>query len=76
MLERDGELRTGTTPNLSAKPVQTVIRDNVKSGASLMTDGHGAFVGLSDAYNYHRVNRSAGEYVRHYIPHTNGIGSV
>jgi len=56
--------------------VQTVIRDNVKSGASLMTDGHGAFVGLSDAYNYHRVNRSAGEYVRHYIPHTNGIGSV
>jgi len=76
MLERGGELRTGTTPNLSARSVQTVIRDNVKTGAALMTDEHGAFVGLSDSYNHHRVNHSAGEYVRHYVLHTNGIESV
>lgn len=37
---------------------------------------HGAFVGLSDAYNHHRVNHSAGEYVRHFCLHTNGIESV
>lgn len=41
-----------------------------------MTDEHGAFVGLNDAYNHHRVNHSAGEYVGHYILHTNGIESV
>src|SRR5947207_11061000 len=28
LLEREGELRTGTTPSLSARDVQTVIRDN------------------------------------------------
>lgn len=76
LLERDGELRTGTSPNLSAKSVQTVIRDNVKTGAALMTDEHGAFVGLARDYHHHRVNHSAGEYVRHYVLHTNGIESV
>lgn len=76
MLERGGELRTGVTPSLSARNVQTVIRDNVAPGAALMTDEHGSFVGLRDAYNHHRVNHSAGEYVRHYVLHTNGIESV
>lgn len=76
MLERGGELRTGTTPSLSARNVQTVIRDNVKPGAALMTDEHGSFVGLGNTYNHHRVNHSAGEYVRNYCLHTNGIESV
>jgi transposase-like protein len=76
MLERGGELRTGVTPNLSAKSVQTVIRDNVTKGASVMTDEHGAFLGLQGDYNHHRVNHSAGEYVRHYVLHTNGMESV
>ena len=76
ILEREGELRTGTTPNLSARTVQTVIRENVKAGANLMTDEHGAFVGLGNAYAHHRVNHSAGEYVRHFCLHTNGIESV
>lgn len=76
LLEREGELRTGTTPNLSARNVQSVIRENVAPGAALMTDEHGAFVGLSDTYFHHRVNHSAGEYVRDYCLHTNGIESV
>ena len=41
-----------------------------------MTDEHGAFVGLQGDYNHHRVNHTAGEYVRHYVLHTNGIESV
>lgn len=76
ILERGGELRTGTTPNLSAKSVQAVIRANVAKGAAVMTDEHGAFLGLQGDYNHHRVNHSAGEYVRHYVLHTNGIESV
>lgn len=76
LLERDGELRTGTTPSLSAKNVQTVIRDNVGKGSAVMTDEHGSFLGLQGDYSHHRVNHSAGEYVRHFILHTNGIESV
>ena len=76
MLEREGELRTGVTPSLSARNVQTVIRDNVATGTALMTDEHGSFVGLGKTYHHHRVNHSSGEYVRHYIIHTNGIESV
>lgn len=76
MLERGGELRTGATPNLRAGTVQTVINDNVAPGAAIMTDEHGAFLGLQDRYHHHRVNHSAGEYVRHYCLHTNGIESV
>ena len=72
MLERGGELRTGVTPSLSARNVQTIIRDNVAPGAALMTDEHGSYIGLSNAYKHHRVNHSAGEYVRHYVLHTNG----
>jgi transposase-like protein len=76
ILERGGELRTGITPNLTSRAVQSVIRENVAAGAALMTDEHGSFVGLSDTYNHHRVNHSRGEYVRHYVLHTNGIESV
>jgi len=76
MLERDGELRTGITQNLAKRTVQSVIRKNVAKGASIMTDEHAAFTGLQGDYSHHRVNHSAGEYVRHFILHTNGIESV
>lgn len=76
MLERDGELRTGITPNLAKRTIQHVVRENVEVGSTIMTDEHGAFIGLQGDYNHHRVNHSAGEYVRHFILHTNGIEGV
>ena len=76
ILEREGELRTGITPSLSARNVQSAIRANVAPGAALMTDEHGSFVGLGDTFHHHRVNHSAGEYVRSFCLHTNGIESV
>lgn len=76
MLERGGELRTGVTSNLTKRTVQQVIRENIAPGAAVMTDEHAAFTGLQGDYTHHRVNHSAGEYVRHYILHTNGIESV
>ncbi len=76
MLERGGELRTEITPNLRAATIQERIRDNVEPGSAIMTDEHGAFLGLQGDYNHHRVNHSAGEYVRHFCLHTNGIESV
>ena len=76
ILERGGELRTGVTPNLRARTVQDAIRDNVAPGTALMTDDHPGFSGLSADFHHHAVNHSAGEYVRHYVLHTNGIESV
>lgn len=76
MLERGGELRTVTMENLRARNVQGQIVRNVAPGATIMTDEHGSFLGLQGRYNHHRVNHSAGEYVRHYVLHTNGIESV
>jgi transposase-like protein len=76
MLERGGELRTVTLENLKSRNVQGQIVRNVAPGATVMTDEHGSFLGLQGRYNHHRVNHSAGEYVRHYVLHTNGIESV
>lgn len=76
MLERDGELRTGITPNLSARNVQTAIRANVAQGALVLTDEHRSFQGLGKDYIHRTVNHSAGQYVSQFYIHTNGIESV
>ena len=76
ILERGGELRTGRTPNLRAQTVQSAIRANVAPGANIMTDEHAGFIGLSRDFHHHTVNHSAGEYVRDFYNHTNGIESV
>lgn len=76
ILEREGELRTGITPSLSARNVQTAIRQNVTQGALVLTDEHRSFQGLAKDYIHHTVNHSAGEYVRQFYIHTNGIESV
>jgi len=76
MLDRDGDLRTMHTSNLQARTVQSIICDNVEPGSTIMTDEHPSFVGLSARYYHHAVNHSAGEYVRHFCIHTNGIESV
>ncbi len=76
MLDRDGDLRTMHTSNLRAQTVQTIIADHVEPGSALMTDEHPSFIGLSGRYYHHTVNHSAGEYVRDYCIHTNGIESV
>lgn len=76
MVERDGELRAGVVTDMKGKTVHSVVRANVAPGATLMTDEHGAFTGLSADYIHHSVNHSAGEYVRHYVLHTNSIEGV
>ena len=76
MLERGGELRTTEMPNLKARNVQGEIAKNVKPGANIMTDEHVSFVGLEGPYSHFTVNHSAGEYVKQYFNHTNGIEGV
>jgi hypothetical protein len=76
ILERGGELVTGTMRNLRAVNVQGAIGRVVAPGANIMTDEHVGFIGLQGRYNHHTVNHSAGQYVKDFYNHTNGIESV
>jgi transposase-like protein len=74
--ERAGELRTMHVDDLKAKTVQGIVRENVAKGTTIMTDEHLSYQGLQGDFMHHTVNHSSGEYVRHFILHTNGIESV
>jgi len=73
LLERGRDLRAFHVPSMKAQGVQFLIAQHVAKGANVMTDEHASFVGLQGRYNHHSVNHSAGEYVRHFCIHTNGI---
>jgi len=75
LLERGGELRTGTVPDVSRETLHGVVLDNVAPGARLMTDFHSGYDGLWRHYERGKVNHSIGEYVRG-DTHTNSIESV
>jgi len=76
ILERDGELRAGHVSDQKGKTLKGAVRENVAAGSTVMTDEDRAFKGLDKDYFHHAVNHSAGEYVRQYTIHTNGIESV
>lgn len=63
ILERGGELVTGTMRNLRGVNVQGAIASVVAPGTNIMTDEHVGFVGLQGRYNHHTVNHSAGQYL-------------
>ncbi len=73
---RDGELRMQVVKDMRGNTVLPVIGRNVAKGSMVMTDEHKAFGPLSRDYYHHSVNHSAGEYVRHFTIHTNGIESM
>jgi transposase-like protein len=75
-IQRDGELRAEVIPDTKASTVQSFVRKNVAPKATVMTDEARSFQGLASAYSHHTVNHSRGEYVRHFIIHTNSIESV
>ncbi|MAO91642.1 MAG: IS1595 family transposase [Rhodospirillaceae bacterium] len=70
------QVRATPVPDTSAPTLQGYIAANVQEGASVVTDEFAAYRGLdSKGYIHHTINHSAGEYVRHYCIHTNGIES-
>lgn len=73
MLERGGDLRAHKVTDRRAATVQSEIAKHVAPGANIMTDDHGGYTGLEGRYHHHTVNHSAGEYVKHYFIHTNGL---
>ena len=76
ILERDGELRTAHVEDAKGVTLKGHVHRNVAAGSTMMTDEDRAFKGLGRDYFHHTVNHSAGEYVRHFCIHVNGIESV
>ena len=73
LMERGGELRARKMERLTAETMQTEVRANVLKGANLMTDEAKGYCGLKGEYHHHTVEHGAGEYVKHYFIHTNGL---
>lgn len=76
MRDQHGEVRATPVQNTRSETLQGYISANVPQGASVVTDEFSAYRGLNErGYTHHTVNHTAGEYVRHYCIHTNGIES-
>jgi ISXO2 transposase-like protein len=66
--------RTAVLPT-DTDTIHTAVHESVEPGSTLHTDEHGAYRGLSSAFDHASVNHSAGEYVRDGVS-TNSIESV
>jgi transposase-like protein len=74
--DENAQVRATPVADTSALTLKGFVKANVPVGASVVTDEFAAYRGLSSqGYTHHTVNHSAGEYVRHYCIHTNGIES-
>lgn len=76
VIEREGELRTAHVADTKAETIHGYVKANVKKGATMMTDEDPSFVGMDGHFMVHSVKHSAGEYVRHYCLHINGMEGV
>jgi transposase-like protein len=71
-----GEVRATPVASTDASTLQGFIAANAPTGASVTTDEFAAYRGLTrKGFIHHTVNHTAGEYVRDYCIHTNGIES-
>ncbi len=74
--DENAQVRATPVADTTGKTLTSYVEANVPEGASVVTDDFSAYRGLTaKGYIHHTVNHSAGEYVRHYCIHTNGIES-
>lgn len=70
-----GEVRAVPVADTTAQTLHRFVRENAMTGATIVTDHHGGYIGLeAHGYGHIRINHSAGEYIRDKA-HTNGIES-
>jgi transposase-like protein len=73
MRQRSGSVRAFPIANTDRQTLHAAIAENVISGATIYSDRHSGYEGLS-GYSHKAVSHSVGEYVRKQA-HTNGIES-
>lgn len=74
--DNNEQVRAAPITDVTAPTVKGFVEANVPAGATVVTDEFAGYRGLSEkGFIHHTVNHSAGEYVRHYCLHTNGIES-
>lgn len=59
----DGKVKIKQVPDTTSKTLQTEIHKNIKEHSVLITDELKAYHSISNTYNHHSVNHSAGQYV-------------
>jgi transposase-like protein len=74
--DENDQVRATPIADTTAKTLVGFVQANAPAGATVVTDEAAGYRGLtSKGFTHHTVNHGAGEYVRHYCIHTNGIES-
>lgn len=72
LVERDGNVRTFTVRDVSAKTLGPIMEENISKASLLMTDEAPVYKKIGEDFASHgTVNHSVNEYVRAYFWHTN-----
>lgn len=71
MIERNGELRTTIVKAEDKINIHPIIKSNIDTSTTLVTDGHGAYKGLNE-YNHQFLEHEKGEFARNHF-HTGNI---
>lgn len=74
--DENNQVRATPIADTTGPTVKGFVEANAPAGATVVTDDFAGYRGLAaKGFMHHTVNHSAGEYVRHYCLHTNGIES-
>jgi transposase-like protein len=74
LVEKDGQVRAGVIDNADRDTLQTIIRENVAPGSTVVTDGHRGYVRMH-GYDHKIVRHDRDEYVNAEGFTTNGVES-
>jgi transposase-like protein len=72
--ERNGKVKVAVIAKTDAATLEGFIMNSVQTGATVFTDEHRGYSGLSKSFSHQSVKHSVGEYVNGMV-HTNGIES-
>lgn len=72
--ERNGKIRADVIHSTDSATLKGFVLDSVETGATVFTDEHSGYRGLSASFGHRSVKHSVGEYVNG-MAHTNGIES-
>ncbi len=73
LLEREGEFRAKKVERVDGATLKGEIVKNIAHDTIIMTDEHSGYRNMPSEFRHRSVNHSAGEYVKWFYIHINGI---